>query len=268
VIRCAGVEVHVEQAGEGRPVLLLHGFPDSHVLWRNQIPALAAAGHSVVAPDLPGYGRSEAPGDVDSYRLQNVVQGLVELLDQLGIESAAVAGHDWGAAAAWVLAAYAPERVDHLAVLSVGHPAVPRSLNQLRDFWYMLLFQYPEAEELLSEDDWALFRGWMRGAEDLDRYIDDLSRPGRLTAALNWYRANHSIRAFVHGGRVPSVACPALGVWSTHDFACGEQQVIDSADHVTGPWRYERIDNAGHWIPLAAPRRLNDLLVEFLSHYP
>jgi len=257
----------VEEAGEGRPVLLLHGFPDSHALWRDQIPALVDSGHRVIAPDLPGYGESETPAQLDAYRLRNVVMGLVELLDKLEVESTAVVGHDWGAATAWCLAAFVPDRVDHLAALSVGHPAVPRTLKQMRDFWYMLLFQYPEAEELLTRDDWKLFRAWMQGAGDLDYRVEELSRPGRLTAALNWYRANHSINAFVSGGRVPAVACPTMGIWSTQDFACGEQQMIDSADFVNAPWRYERVDRASHWIPVDAPRRLNALLVEFLSHY-
>ncbi len=154
----------MEEAGEGRPVLLLHGFPDSHALWREQIPALVDAGHRVIAPDLPGYGESETPAELDGYRLRNVVKGLVELLDKLEVESTAVVGHDWGAATAWGLAAFVPDRVDHLAALSVGHPAVPRTLKQMRDFWYMLLFQYPEAEELLTRDDWKLFRAWMQGA--------------------------------------------------------------------------------------------------------
>lgn len=265
MIRCAGVDLHVEQAGEGRPVLLLHGFPDSHELWRNQVPALAEAGHRVIAPDLPGSGQSEAPGEVDSYRLQNVVKGLVELLDQLEVDKAAVVGHDWGAATAWVLAAMVPDRVDRLVALSVGHPAVPRRLRQLRDFWYMLLFQYPEAEELLSENEWSFFRRWMSSAEDLERYLEELSRPGRLTAGLNWYRANLRPRSFVHGGRVPAVACPTMGIWSTQDFACGEEQMVESADFVSGPWHYERIDGVGHWIPLAAPERLNRFLLEFLG---
>ena len=255
------------EAGEGRPVLLLHGFPDSHRLWREQLPALVDSGHRAIAPDLPGYGESEAPGEVASYRMRSLIGVLGDLLDGLGLERVSLVGHDWGAALAWGYAALVPERVDHLVALSVGHPAVPRTLGQLRDFWYMLLFQDPEAEELLSDDDWALFRGWMSSAEDLDRYLEDLARPGRLTAALNWYRANHRARSFVQGGRIPAVSRPTLGVWSTRDFACHEKQMVDSADHVSGPWRYERIDGAGHWIPLAAPQRLNDLLVEFLREH-
>lgn len=122
-MRCNGVELNVEQAGEGRPVLLLHGFPDSAQLWRNQIPVLAEAGHHVIAPDLPGYGASEAPGEVEAYSLQNVVKGVVELLDQLGIERTAVVGHDWGAAAAWGMASLVPDRVERLVALSAPRRA-------------------------------------------------------------------------------------------------------------------------------------------------
>ena len=95
----------------------------------------------------------------------------------------------------------------------------------------------------------------MQGVEDVDRAVQELSRPGRLTAALNWYRANHNIYAFVDGGRVAPVTCPSMGIWSTRDFACGEQQMVDSAEFVDAPWRYERIDGASHWIPPASPKR-------------
>src|ERR1700747_1875603 len=117
-----GVGIEYEVTGEGRPVVLIHGFPDSGRLWRHQAPALADAGFKVIVPDLRGYGRSDKPPEVDAYAIRAVVADVVALMSAAGAARAHVVGHDWGAAVAWALAGFAPDRVDHLAVLSVGHP--------------------------------------------------------------------------------------------------------------------------------------------------
>ena len=107
-------------------MVLLHGFPDSGRLWRHQVPALAEAGFQVVVPDLRGYGRSGKPESVDAYSLPFLAGDVLAVLAELGIDRAHVVGHDWGAALAWALASLAPGNVDHLVVLSVGHPATFR----------------------------------------------------------------------------------------------------------------------------------------------
>lgn len=119
-----GITLHVLDEGVGPPVVLLHGFPDSARLWRHQIGALVGAGRRVVAPDLRGFGESDRPTEVAAYRLSTVLADLIGLLDALGLDRVAVVGHDWGAGVAWLFAALHPERVERLAVLSVGHPAV------------------------------------------------------------------------------------------------------------------------------------------------
>ena len=117
-----GVGIDYEITGQGRPVVLLHGFPDSGRLWRHQVPALARAGFQVIVPDLRGYGKSDKPAAVDAYSLPFLAGDVLAVLGSLGIDRAHVVGHDWGAALAWGLASLAPDRVDHLVVLSVGHP--------------------------------------------------------------------------------------------------------------------------------------------------
>jgi pimeloyl-ACP methyl ester carboxylesterase len=125
----AGIEYDV--TGQGRPVILLHGFPDSGRLWRNQVPALADAGFRVIVPDLRGYGRSDKPGTASSYSLASLAGDVMAVLTDAGAERAHVVGHDWGAALGWVFASLVPDRVDHLAVLSVGHPSTfRRTLEQ------------------------------------------------------------------------------------------------------------------------------------------
>jgi pimeloyl-ACP methyl ester carboxylesterase len=263
-----GVELAVLDEGEGQPVLLLHGFPDSSQGWRHQVPALVEAGLRVIAPDLRGFGASDKPDKVEEYAIGRSVADMVALLDETGVERAHLVGHDWGAGLAWSLAAFAPARVQRLVVLSVGHPETYRepSLEQREKSWYQLLFQFTGvAEELLTRNDWRLFRELLDGAVDRDRYLADLSRPGALTAGLNWYRANSDPRHELGSTRFPSVAAPTLALWSSGDLYLTEAPVLESAAYVTGPWRYERIDDAGHWMQLDAPERVNDLLLDFLT---
>ena len=266
-ITTGGVTLAVRDEGEGRPVLLLHGFPDSSAVWRKQIPALVGAGFRTIAPDLRGLGESDRPEEVDSYRLTNIMRDVIGVLDALELDRAHVVAHDFGAALAWVVAALRPERVDRLVVMSVGHPGTRRTLEQREKGWYQLLFQFTGvAEELLMRNDWKLMREWARGDGDLDRYVADLSRPGALTAGLNWYRANLAPeRELEQRLPLPAVPAPTLGIWSSGDNFLVESRMIESEAHVSGPWRYERIEGASHWLQLDEPVRTNELLLEFLS---
>jgi pimeloyl-ACP methyl ester carboxylesterase len=162
------LEVQVEEPADnpqGPAVLLLHGWPDSHRLWRHQVPGLTAAGFRTIAPDLRGFGASDRPADVAAYGLAQTIGDVLGVLDHLGLDRVHVVGHDWGAAVAWALAALVPDRVDHLVALSVGHPLAFRDagLPQREKSWYMLLFQFEGiAERWLSEDGYANFRAWSR----------------------------------------------------------------------------------------------------------
>jgi pimeloyl-ACP methyl ester carboxylesterase len=254
-----GHEMAVLVEGSGPPVLLLHGFPDRAAIWRHQIDALRSE-FTLIAPDLRGLGDSDKPADPDAYRVGRSVADAIALLDALGIERAHVVGHDFGAAVAWALAASAPERVQRLAVLSVGHPSVPMDLDQRRRSWYMLLFQFPEAEELLRRDDWAFLREWAATHPDLERVIADLGRPGALEAGLNWYRGNRHPRRELDPPRVlPTISAPTLGLWSTGDVYLTEARMTGSAAFVED-WRYERIEDAGHWLQLDKPDEVTALI--------
>jgi pimeloyl-ACP methyl ester carboxylesterase len=231
------------------------------------VPALTAAGFRAVVPDLRGFGASDRPGSVEAYALPHILGDVIGVLDHLGVGRAHVVGHDWGAAVAWAVAAFFPDRVDHLVALSVGHPSAfgAAGLAQREKSWYMLLFLFEGvAERWLSDDDYANFRAWSRHP-DADAVVSELSRPGALTASLNWYRANLPAAALVEPSlEVPPVARPTMGIWSGDDMALIEANVTGSAAHVTAEWRYERIDGAGHWIPLEAHDALTALLLDFL----
>jgi pimeloyl-ACP methyl ester carboxylesterase len=260
-----GVTLAVRDEGEGPPVLLIHGFPDSGDLWRNQVLALTSAGFRAIAPDLRGMGASGRPGD---YRLGRSVADMVAVLNTLEVEKATVVGHDWGAGVAWALAATQPDRVERLVAMSVGHPALRghRTLESRQRAWYTLLFQFEEAEAILRRDDWRLFREWAATHPDLDARIQALSEPGALTAGLGWYRANlHPARELDPPPALPAVQAPTLGLWSDGDVYLVEDFMERSGEFVDGEWRYERIEGASHWMQRDQPDRINALLLEFLA---
>jgi pimeloyl-ACP methyl ester carboxylesterase len=266
-IDSGGVAIHFEVTGRGRPVVLLHGFPDSGRLWRHQVEALAAAGFQVVVPDLRGYGSSGKPTAVEDYSLLHMAADVLAVLDELGIEQSHVVGHDWGSALAWVMGSLIADRVDHLVTLSVGHPLAFRDagFEQLQKSWYMFFFQFEGvAERWLTDDSWANFRDWLHHP-DADAVIADLERDGSLVPALSWYRANVPAQSWVEPAlELPPIQAPTMGIWSTGDFALTEHQMTGSAAHVAGPWRYERLVGPGHWLPLEAAEEINHLLIDFL----
>jgi epoxide hydrolase A/B len=155
-----GLKMHVVEAGNGFPVLLCHGFPELWYSWRHQLHALADAGFRAIAPDQRGYGETEAPAAIDAYTIHHLVGDLTGLLDALGLEQAAIVGHDWGGIVVWQMALLAPHRV--AAVVGVNTPFFPRFPSpptQLMramaqgNFHYVLYFQQPGVAEAELERD-------------------------------------------------------------------------------------------------------------------
>jgi pimeloyl-ACP methyl ester carboxylesterase len=262
-----GVELEVEVSGPeaGPPVLFIHGWPDSHRLWRHQVAALNDAGMRTIAPDLRGFGDSDKPTDVAAYRVAHTVADMIAILDALDVPQAAVVCHDWGAVAGWGLAAFVPDRVSRLAALSVGHPKafVDAGFAQRMRSLYMLLFNL---EEIAEEWFGRYGHEMLAMHRDADEVIEALRRPGALTASFGWYRANAHPRTIVNPPpELPPIRCPVMGVWGRGETALTEAQMTLSAQYVEGPWRYERLDDAAHWMQLDAPEELNRLLLDFLS---
>lgn len=152
-----GVKIHYVEMGEGPPVLLCHGFPESWFSWRYQIPALAAAGFRVLAPDMKGYGDSTAPEDIEEYSQEQIMLDLVTFLNKMGIAQVTLVGHDWGGSLVWNMAQYHPERVR--AVASLNTPLFPvdpntnpmERLQTIPIFDYQLYFQNPGVAEAEME---------------------------------------------------------------------------------------------------------------------
>jgi len=159
-VKTNGINMHIAEAGEGPLVLMLHGFPELWYSWRHQIPALAEAGYHAVAPDVRGYGQSDAPQPIEAYAMREHLADATGVLDALGAETAVVLGHDWGAPMAWNAAVLHPQRFRAVVALSVPFlqrsPAPPTQLfKQIfqDNFFYMLYFQEPGVAEAEFEKD-------------------------------------------------------------------------------------------------------------------
>jgi pimeloyl-ACP methyl ester carboxylesterase len=154
-----GIRMHIAEAGEGPPVVLCHGFPESWYSWRHQLVALAEAGYHAVAPDMRGYGQTDQPPAIEQYTLLHLVGDVVGLLDALGAPTAVIAGHDWGAPVAWHAALLRPDRFRGVIGLSV--PFRPRGAVRPttvmprtdQAVFYQLYFQEPGVAEAELERD-------------------------------------------------------------------------------------------------------------------
>lgn len=270
ILSVNGLRMHVMSAGEGPAVLLMHGFPDTHLVWRKQVGPLVNAGYRVIVPDMRGYGQTDAPGAVSAYRTKYICDDMLALLDAMGVRKARLAGHDWGALIGWLLCMRAPERFEQYVALSVGHPAAfaRAGLMQRLRSSYMLWFMVPLLpEQSLSFNDFHAMHKFTRERGQHDIWCRSLREPGRLTAALNYYRANVP-RMMLPGGKFDPVSVPVMGIWSSRDVALTEEQMRDSAQFVTGGFRYERIEGADHWLQLTAADQVNALLLDFFAAVP
>ena len=177
--------------------ILLHGFPNSSALWDDVAPLVAKKGYRVVLPDLRGFGETDMAPNVEDYEInRGAIPDIIALMDKLNIQKAHIVGHDFGAPVAWGLAAQHRDRFHSLTAISVGHARayLKAGMKQKLMSWYILFHQMRGiCEALYRFNDWAVLRSHWSAHGDIDSVIANLSRPGRLTASLNWYRSNISV---------------------------------------------------------------------------
>ena len=274
----AGVRLHYVEAGEGPLVVLVHGFPEFWFSWRFQIPALAAAGFRVVAPDMRGYNLSDKPKGVEGYALETLARDVERLIGALGEERAVIVGHDWGGIVAWAVAMLHPERVGRLVILNVPHPErLSRGLRtprQLLKSSYAFFFQIPWLpERILRAGDFAIVRSVFRndpvrpgtfGEDDIDRYVGALSRPGALTAAINYYRALARRAPVLARTLRRRIEAPVLVIWGQRDLFLVPELARPNPALVPDA-RVERLPDASHWVQQDRPEKVNALLLGFLG---
>ncbi|NEK59238.1 alpha/beta fold hydrolase [Geodermatophilus sabuli] len=252
---------------DGEPVVLLHGFPQDSTAWAAVAPGLHAAGLRTLAPDQRGYSPGARPVGRPAYRMRELTADVLALLDQAGLGSAHVVGHDWGGLVAWALGAWHPERVRTVTALSVPHPAAAAramvTSDQALRSYYVGLFQVPFLPErlLLAAGGMPLRRVMLRGGlppEQCDHYVARMREPGALSAAIAWYRA----LPWDARDPVGTVRVPTLHLWSTRDAFLGRAATEQTRGFVDAPYRLEVLEGVTHWIPELAPERTVDLVTE------
>jgi pimeloyl-ACP methyl ester carboxylesterase len=264
-----GLSFDLTDAGppDGEVVVLLHGFPATRACWDGVVPLLAGAGYRVLAPDQRGYSPGARPPGRRAYRLDRLAGDVVTLMDAAGVAKVHLVGHDFGAAVAWHLATWHPERLFSVTSLATPHgKAFVRSLvssTQPLQSWYIVFFQLPWLPEMaLTGPGRQVVRRTLRrsGLDDahLDRYLSALAQPGAATAALNWYRA----LPLLPPARLRPVTVPTLYVYATGDFFLSRRAADLTAREVTGPYRYEVLDGVSHWILEEAPEAVAPLVLE------
>jgi pimeloyl-ACP methyl ester carboxylesterase len=283
VVRANGLRFHVASCGEGeRLALLLHGFPELWLSWRNQMPLLARLGYRVWAPDLRGYGESERPEGVESYAIERLLEDVAGLIDASGCRRVLLVGHDWGAIIAWYFAMRRLRPLERLVILNVPHPGnwarAARSPRQLLRSWYVLFFRLPGLPEWLLRRAAArrperLFRQHARRPENfpdalLDRYRESWRAPGAARAMIHYYRA-------LSGGGArrqralgfPVIETPTLMLWGERDVALTKQTTFGSERFVKDlTLRY--LPDASHFVQQDAPDEVNALLEAWLTGQP
>tara|TARA_B100001964_G_C14146224_1_gene559824 strand:- start:96 stop:1013 length:918 start_codon:yes stop_codon:yes gene_type:complete len=280
LVEANGIEFEVDTQGEGeRLVLCLHGWPEHSITWRFQMPYLASLGYRVWAPNLRGYGNTNAPKGMKHYQLEILMEDVAALIKASNAKEVIVLAHDWGALIAWHFAMRYPDAINRLVICNVPHPApflkaMTKGFEQLFRSWYVLFFQLPWLPEMISRNISAgrLIRG---GAATRRNYPDEVvalfdenaSRPQNRTAMINYYRA------LLRGGGLyrqwklgfPKIEVPTLMLWGEKDIALSMTSTLGTEEHVEDfNIRYFR--GISHHVQQDAPEEVNAMLNAFLAN--
>ena len=275
-VHANGIRQHYLDAGEGPPVVLLHGFPETSYAWRYQIPALAEK-YRVIAPDLRGYGETDKPPT--GYDKRNMSLDVAELLNSLGIGRVALVGHDRGARVATRFAKDHPGRIDRLVVMdNVPTRIVGRSINSstAKAYWFFFFHLVPELPETLiagREDLWLrhFFSDWCYNphtisGEEFDTYVRAYRNPGAVRGAMSDYRANLEDNAQDAVDADVKIACPVLSLWGADFEAVGKMFDMPAVwAEMAHDVKAVAIEQCGHLPHEEQPLRVNELLLEFLD---
>lgn len=280
-----GVTIFVKSAGQGTPVLLLHGYPQTHMCWNKVAPCLVDAGYRVIVPDLRGYGTSSKPASDDThaaYSKRNMATDQLSVMKALGHDRFLLAGHDRGGRVAHRLAVDYPQAVEKLAVLDIA-PTLAMYEGTDQDFatayyhWFFLIQPYPLPEKLIGADP-AFFltrklKSWARDDgiftdDAMASYLKAFSNPETIHASCEDYRAAASIdldhaRTDIDAGR--HIQCPVLSLWGGLGFAAQSYDMIATWKAVShGPVRGMAL-TCGHFLPEEKPDETSTALIQFFN---
>ena len=283
-LRANGISFSMLAAGRrDRPlVLLLHGFPEGKESWEPQLEALAEAGYRAVAPDLRGFGGTDAPNGLEAYALPHLVADVEALITALGEDQVDLVAHDWGALVGWPFVSRHPHLVRTWTSLSIPHPTALAKASgldgnpnpdpdQRQRSSYIGLFAKPKAEEVMLEDGAQRLRAFYKFGPNpdaiptsvIDEWVRGFQREGRLTAGLNYYRANLKPAAYAAYPPVPKpILPPTLLIWGDSDPALGRKAVVETEALMSGPYRLLVLEGVGHWLQFERSDEVSRAIVE------
>lgn len=281
---------YVTQGPEDGPLMvLLHGFPEFWYSWRHQIPVMAEAGYRVVAPDMRGYNESDKPKGVKRYAIERLTADVMELIRHFDRESAVIVAHDWGGGVAWQFAIEYPQATEQLVVMNAPHPAAfakhmgrgsRPNLRQLRRSWYMFFFQIPWLPEFLAlRNPRRLIEGAFRGQAvrkeafsdaDIDAYTEAITKPGALSAGINYYRAAFRGDFINPFSKAPpaedlTISVPTLLIWGEEDQALGKELTYDLDEYFTSTFEIHYVPKTSHWVQQEQPEECCEATLAFLA---
>lgn len=251
---------------DGDVVVLLHGFPERHTCWNDVVPLLHAEGYRTLALDQRGYSPGARPRGRRAYRVTELSDDVVALVEAAGGGPVHVVGHDWGAIVAWTLALRRPDLVRTLTAVSVPHPtAFLRSFlssDQLLRSWYMLVFQLPWLAELSARGRARVFVRTLVHAgmtpEEVERCRREVLDTGALRGGLGYYRALPFLDRSLVGAHV---RVPTTLLWSSGDVALGRRGTELTERYVDAPYRFVEVPGS-HWLPTQQPRVVAEVVLD------
>ena len=304
-IETNGIRMAVHEQGAGPAVILLHGFPELAFSWRQQLPAIAAAGFRAIAPDQRGYGRTDCPPDVHDYRIGELIGDINGLLDALDLERATFVGHDWGAFVLWHMSLTCPERIERQAILNIPFwprsPADPIALmrERLGDDFYIVNFQdSDEADQTFASDPGHFFDMLMRRQQIRRRDFDQLPAEKKVLSLLAVFARRESagepllspaerdyyVSAFSRSGfggpinwyrnwtrnwesleGVPQIVNVPTLFIGAEDDVIISPEQIEAMRPCVPELEIHMLEGCGHWSQQERPEEVNRILVDWLE---
>ena len=295
-IETNGVKLHTVLIGSGKPIILLHGFPDFWYGWKDIILGLKDK-YRLIVPDMRGYNLSDKPQGIENYTMEILIDDIKGLSKALKLGKFCLAGHDWGGPIAWGVAGKYPELVEKLIIINGPHPMIMGNLiakdkDQRRASSYIFEFIKPGSANLLMDNDFKVLKAIMgmniealkdlfgglktiqniseltkRKNElsefDMDKYVEAWSQPGAINAGLDYYRASVK-NTFTTGGWDGSIIVPTLVMHGMKDIAL-TPKILNGLEDYVKDLKIVKIENATHWVMIDAPEKVNSSIKKFIG---
>lgn len=271
-IKLHDVSLSVITAGprDGRPVLILHGFPERAESWKEQIELLSNKGFFVVAPVLRGYGDSDHPEGIKNYSLDKIGNDVIQLMDHFKIKKSFLMGHDWGCMVSWYLLSFFEERFEKAILMNSPHWKVFRknlltNPKQVLKSWYILAIQLPFIpEKLIGLNGYKDFAATVAKSslrapypkDELEALVKEWKEKKSMSSMLNWYRAaKYSPR----GGK-KEIQIPVSLIWGERDPFVSKKMGKESLEFCKNG-EFVVFKGAGHWPHHECKDELNSLIL-------